>query len=286
MLLMPYIKILRPHQWIKNLFCFVGVFFGGFFTLNYISLSMIAFISFCLASSAVYVLNDLYDAPQDRNHPKKGLRPIASGQISPLNAAILGAFLAIIAIGLSLFGIGYFACSLILMYFIINFLYTLKLKHVVILDVFIISFGFMLRLIIGNSGIGITPSHWVILCTLMLTLFLGFAKRKSELMAIKDKNLTRKVLDDYSPLLLDIFLSITAACSIMCYSLFIILGASYQHIWITVPFVIYGIMYYIHLLISKNSGQDTAKDIFQDKHILITILLFVLSYLFVMFYWK
>lgn len=231
-----YIKLLRPHQWIKNIFCLTGVFFGGIYSLDLIVLSIIAFCSFCCASSAVYVMNDILDVKSDRLHPTKKFRPLASGEISEILAKFIGCILALTALLLAYY-IGFFAILLIIIYLMINVLYSLKFKHVVLVDVFIISTGFMLRLLMGNSGIGIEPSRWIILCTLMITLFLGFAKRKSELMAIKDGVITRRVLNDYSHLMLDIYLSITAACSIICYSLFILIGSKFHHIWITVPFV-------------------------------------------------
>lgn len=278
-----FIKLIRPHQWIKNIFCLAGVFFSMNYSTNEVLLSILGLVSFCLASSSVYVFNDIYDVKSDQLHPNKKSRPIASGQISVFSA-LFCCFLLIATAFIIASNISMLAMVILLLYFTMNILYSLKLKHVVIVDVYIISLGFILRLLMGTSAINIQPSRWIILCTMMVTLFLGFAKRKSELLAVLDGNITRKVLDDYSHLMLDIYLSIMAACTIMCYSIFVILGTNYNNLWITIPFVVFGIMRYLYIMLLKDGGQDTSKDIFNDYLISTSCVFFLVTYALVINY--
>lgn len=279
---MYYIRLIRPHQWLKGVFCFAGVAFGQYYQLSYLILASLGFVAFCMASSSVYVLNDIFDVKSDRAHPKKSDRPIAANKISIKQAVVLWLCLLTGAI-ITAYQISNWAVCLILIYIVFNILYSWRLKHVVIIDVFLISFGFLLRLLIGTSGIGIPNSQWIILCTLMVTLFFGFAKRRAELLMCENNNLDinerRRVLDDYEPKMLDIFIAIFAACSIISYSLFIVLSSKPPKLIYTIVFVTYGIMYYIFKLYKHNSGQDTARD-FKDFHLIGTIILWLACYLY------
>lgn len=273
---------MRPHQWLKGVFCFAGVAFGQYYQWHDIMLASLGFFAFALASSSVYIINDIFDREADRVHPAKCKRPLVTGQISIQQATILWITLLLWAFIL-MHQVSSWAVCLLLMYVGANVLYSWRLKHVVILDVFIISFGFLLRLLVGTTGIGLPNSQWIILCTLMITLFLGFAKRRSELLMCEDNNLSaierRVVLADYEPKVLEIFIAIFAACSLVSYSLFIVLSGKPVKLIYTIVFVAYGIMYYILKLYKHNIGQDTAKD-FQDWHLIITVVLWLSSYLF------
>lgn len=279
---MNEIKLLRPHQWLKGAFCFAGVAFGQHYQEHYILSAFIGFLAFSMAASSTYILNDILDVKSDRMHPIKKNRPIANGSISVLRGIILWLFL-LVGSFIAAFQLSRWAVCIIMMYICINLLYSFKFKHVAILDVFIISFGFLLRLLIGTSGIGIPVSQWIVLCTIMVTLFFGFAKRRSELLMCEINNLDsfsrRKVLDEYEPKMLDIFVSVFAACSILSYSLFIVLSGKPFKLIYTIVFVAYGIMYYIFKIYKHNSGQDTAKD-FKDKHLIISVLLWLCTYLY------
>lgn len=276
-----YLRLMRPHQYIKNFFVFSGIFFSGTINSSNIVKSTVAFCAFCLISSVVYVLNDIYDSEEDRRHPQKCKRPIASGQIS-INCAV---YLLITLTLLSAL-IGYFVSKYMLLflggYLTINILYSLKLKHVVILDVFVISIGFLLRILAGTTGIGIHPSEWLILCGFMLTLFLGFVKRVSELKSVTERApqaiLTRKVLDDYSPIILYIFMAITAGSSIISYSFFCILGQPHHQLVYTVPIVVFCLFRYTYIALEQNFGQDTAHDLIKDSTMFLGILLWLISY--------
>ncbi len=280
----PIIKLIRPHQYIKNGFVLVGPLFAEQWDLLTLGQALLAFVAFCLMASAVYVLNDIMDIEADHAHPVKRSRPLPSGAISmPLAYGLLaGLFIASVAISLT---VSFWVLGCVAVYFAINILYSWRLKHVVILDVFLISSGFMLRILAGTLGLGIEPSAWLLLCGLMLTLFLGFAKRRAELLLLADQDvsqqgMTRRVLDDYSPRVLEQFIAVTAACTILAYGLYtvspqtIALHGS-EHLIYTLPFVIYGIFRYLYLLHGQGRGNDTARDLMQDRHLLITVVLWL-----------
>lgn len=284
------IKLLRPHQYLKNGFVFVGPLFAHQWGTTTLLSATLNFVAFCFMASAVYVLNDMLDLEADREHPVKRQRPLPSGQISLGFAKGLLALLLALAVALAI-SVSYLALAFVVTYFAINVLYSWKLKHVVILDVFIISLGFMLRILSGTLGLAIEPSRWLLLCGLMITLFLGFAKRRAELLVLENsgtsKGLTRRVLDDYSPAMLEQFIGVTAACTILSYGLYTVapetvaLHGSGNLIY-TLPFVIYGIFRYLFLLHHKSRGSDTAKDLLTDRHLLATVFIWVACTLWVL----
>jgi 4-hydroxybenzoate polyprenyltransferase len=273
-----WLKLLRPHQWVKSGFVFVGLLFGhAWQNPAIVTGAVLAAIAFSLAASAVYVGNDLVDRERDRQHPKKCRRPLAAGTIS-LPAAVSAGIACLFA---ALF-IGWLAGPMVFAiigaYLLLNVGYTLGLKHVVLLDVFIISAGFMLRILAGTLGIGIVPSHWLLLCGLMVTLFLGFAKRRAELKAIDgDAAGHRRVLDEYDPALLDKLIGICSAATIVAYSLYTVSPETValhgtHRLFATVPFVIYGIFRYLFLLHRREGGGDPAVELLTDRHLLFACL--------------
>ena len=218
---MDFILLARPHQWIKNLFVFIGLLFGHAWTdPASVWQASLAFVGFCLVSSGVYVFNDLIDRRLDAKHPKKEKRPIACGRVSTVQAIAFSAFL--LSGGLALGAIdSQILLVLLCGYVLINVVYSFWLKHKVLFDVFAIASGFMLRIPAGTIGIGIQPSKWLLLCGMMVTLFLGFTKRRAEVFMLKDDRAPhRPVLEHYSPALLDKMIDITATCVIMSYSLY------------------------------------------------------------------
>lgn len=264
---------MRPHQWVKNAFVFIGLLFGhAWHDPNLVVQVVIAFVAFCLLSSAIYTINDIIDLDQDRNHPKKCKRPLAAGLISISAAFTLATLLGLLGLVLA-----YIASptvlSILLGYALMNIAYSLWLKHVVILDVFIIATGFMLRILAGTLGVGIPPSQWLLLCGLMVTLFLGFTKRRAEIIALTDdKTAHRKVLEHYSPVLLDKMIGITAAGLIMSYSLYTMNPDTIRihgtaNLIYTVPFVMYGVFRYIYLLHHQSRGGDPSHDLVRDPHL-------------------
>lgn len=278
---MKYLRLLRPHQYIKNGFVLIGVVFAGQFARQPLILAGFAFLAFCAIASAVYVLNDILDVEADRQHPTKKNRPLASGEVALPTAWWLAAGLSCFALILAS-QVSLWAFVFVLAYALLNTGYSLHWKHVPVLDVFIISAGFMLRILTGTVGLGIPPSPWLLLCGLMLTLFLGFTKRRAELLALEragvhDRSLTRRVLDQYSPMMIEQYIAISAACTILSYSLYTVSADTVARhgtdaLIYTVPFVGYGIYRYLFLLHQHGKGNDTARDLYADQHLLITVL--------------
>lgn len=276
-MLFELLRLIRPHQWVKNVFVFIGLLFGhAWHDPDLVTQVVLAFVSFCLISSAIYSLNDIIDVEQDRRHPSKCHRPLAAGNL-PIYVAVVVAML----LGTSGLLFAYFVSTVVLgiliAYAVLNIAYSLWLKHVVILDVFIIATGFMLRILIGTVGVGIPPSRWLLLCGLMATLFLGFTKRRAEIIALpEDKVAHRRVLEYYSPVLLDKMIGITATGLIMTYSLYTMSVETIRthgtdNLIYTVPFVVYGVFRYIYLLHHQSLGGDPSHDIMRDPHLLITV---------------
>jgi 4-hydroxybenzoate polyprenyltransferase len=237
---------------------------------------LMAAIAFSLVASGVYIVNDLLDRGRDAHHPQKRHRPLAARTITPGVAVSL--MLVLWSVGLVL---GYLISLRVLLilcaYLLINVGYSLGLKHIVLLDVFLLASGFMLRILAGTTGVGIAPSQWLLLCGLMVALFLGFAKRRAELYASVDGSMgDRKVLASYQPVLLDKLIVITATCVILTYSLYTMNEQTIkvhhtESLIYTVPFVMYAIFRYIYSLHNQSMGSDPALEIFRDYHILTAI---------------
>ena len=274
------LHLMRPLQWVKNGFVLVGLMFGHAWNdPTRVTQALLACAAFCLLASAVYVMNDLIDREADRRHPLKRRRPLASGEVGVPAAVALMAIC--LAGGFALVGLsGSRAVWLFFTYVALNLAYSLGLKHVVVLDVFIIAAGFMLRLLAGTLGIGIAPSQWLLLCGLMLTLFLGFGKRRAELGAMDTSGgeagratAERRVLEHYSPLLLDQMMTVATAGTIVSYSLYTVSPETMAlhgttHLIYTVPLVIYGMFRYLFLLHRRGGGDDPALQLVLDPHLL------------------
>ena len=272
------LKLLRPHQWVKNGFVFIGLLFGD--VSNNWGLRgdvLLAAAGFCLVSSCVYVLNDMFDRKADQAHPLKRRRPLASGAVGMAEALALAVVCATAGLALGAAASAGVAATLIA-YLLLNLAYSAGLKHVAILDVFIIAAGFMLRIFAGTWGVGIAPSQWLLLCGLLLTIFLGFAKRRAELMVSDGDGSNgasqRPVLDEYSPALLDTMMAISAAGVIVSYSLYTVSPDTIElhrtdKLIYTLPFVLYGIFRYIFLL-HRHGGEDPASTLLTDVHMLAT----------------
>jgi len=271
--LSPYLKLLRPYQWVKSGFVFVGLLFGHAWNdPALIADVVLVAAAFSLAASAVYVFNDLADRERDREHPQKRHRPLASGAISVSQALLLGGACIGVALALAA-SVSPTALAIIVGYAALNVGYSLGLKHVVVLDVFIISAGFMLRILAGTLGVDIEPSHWLLLCGMMITLFLGFAKRHAEISALEGgAGSHRKVLEDYDQTLLDQMIGICAGGAIVSYSLYTVSAETVamhgtSALIYTVPFVVYGIFRYLFLLHRRGGGGDPSAALMRDRHL-------------------
>lgn len=273
-----FIQLIRPHQWVKNAFVLVGLLFGQMWNVPELVLAaLFAVAGFACVSSAIYILNDYADREADRSHPTKHNRPLASGRVSPARALVLCCALAFLGGTLALQA-GPWVLAIVSAYAGMNVMYSFALKSWVILDVFIIAAGFLLRILAGTAGIGIEPSKWLLVCSLFLTLFLGFMKRRSELLDKgTDYMIYRKALLQYSPALLDNLIAVTASAAIMSYSLYTMSPETVdlhgtENLIYTIPFVVYGMFRYLYLLYAKSGGADTSRDVFRDKQLLAAVL--------------
>ena len=269
---------LRPHQWTKNLLVFAALLFSLHkVSIHLLGKSLIAFFLFCMVSGCVYIINDFADIKNDRNHPEKRYRPMASGALNPFLGLAFGCGLLIASL-FSAFHFDLWFGSVLLFYFLINVAYSFTLKHVVILDVMIISAGFVLRAIGGSLMIGTPFTPWFLLCTMLLSLFLAISKRRHELYLLQEeKGSHRKVLENYSIELLNQLNTIVTSATIISYSLFTFTsGRTIQLMW-TIPFVIFGIFRYLYLIMMGNKGGTPEKVLVEDKPILITVLLYVIA---------
>lgn len=281
------ISLLRPQQWLKNGFVLIGLIFShGWADPDLVFAVDVGFVAFCLASSAVYVLNDYYDRAADAAHPTKRHRPIASGQVGLPQARALVAILFCGALGLPpAFGEWPVALA-VACYLALNIAYTLCLKHKVLVDVFCVAAGFMLRLACGTYAVGIIPSRWMLLCSFMLTLFLGFAKRRAEIVAVPGGVLalegsTRIVLRHYSAQLLDNLVAITASATLLAYGLYTVDAETAalhgtQHLVLTLPIVTFGVFRYLYLLYKGGSGEEPGRDLLADNQIRMAVLAWVI----------
>jgi len=275
---LDFLRLMRPHQWVKNAFVFLGVLFGHAWRVpDLVLAAVLAAAGFSLVSSAIYIVNDYADRERDRLHPKKRERPLASGRVSGARALAFSALLAC-AGGALAWSAGPAVLAIVAGYAAMNIAYTFALKNIVILDVFIIAAGFLLRILAGTLGIGIPPSKWLLVCGLFLTLFLGFTKRRSELLAVSADYVThRKALLHYNPALLDKMIGVCAAAVLMSYSLYSMSAETVrlhgtENLVYTIPLVAYGIFRYLYLLHAKQAGADTSRDLARDPHMLITVL--------------
>ncbi|MFC0213938.1 decaprenyl-phosphate phosphoribosyltransferase [Paenibacillus chartarius] len=268
-------KQLRPKQWSKNVLVFAALVFSlGTGQPIQITNVIIAFFLFCFVSGCVYILNDFMDREADRQHPEKRHRPMASGQLKPAFALSVGAVLLIGSLVVAFTMHPLFAL-LLAVYFGLNVGYSLKLKHVVILDVMILASGFVLRAIGGALVINVRFTPWFLLCVFVLSLFLAIGKRRHELLLLEhSKGSHRKVLEHYSEPLLDQMSTIVTTCAIISYSLFTFMSGRTIYLMWTIPFVFYGIFRYLYLIHVLGKGGKPDELLFEDKGILTCVVLF------------
>ena len=268
---MHYWRALRPQQWIKNTFVWAGFLFAHAWDDRALAGHVAAaFAAFCMLASAVYIGNDWIDRDVDRAHPLKRNRPIAAGRISPAAAASISIALALAAFALGAWS-GIELIAILAAYLVLNVAYSLALKRIVIIDVIAVSLGFLLRLLAGTLGVGIAPSPWLLMCGLMLTLLLGFGKRRAELAAVATAS-GRAVLTEYSPALLDRLITVCVSGTLISYSLYTIspqtiaLHGSVNLVY-TVPIVTYALFRYLYLLDRQHAAEDPSRLMLTDHHL-------------------
>jgi len=286
MIIVELLKSMRPKQWTKNLLLFAGLIFDKKFTNPNLTLrAFLGFILFCLISGAIYIINDIKDIEEDKFHPIKKKRPIASGKISIPTALTFSITIIILSlISAYLLNVGFGNSALV--YVILILLYSGFLKHIVILDIMIVSIGFVIRAIAGAQVIGIIFSPWLLICTMFLALFLALCKRRYELVVLSDNaNIHRKVLEEYSPLFLDQMISIVTASTVISYALYTITRWEEKRLIYTIPFVLYGIFRYLYLVYKKGEGGSPEILLLKDKSLLLDILLWVAVSIFILIKW-
>jgi 4-hydroxybenzoate polyprenyltransferase len=269
---------LRPRQWLKNLVLFAGILFSkNLFRLDMLSKTTLAFLLFSLLSGAVYLINDIKDRESDRAHPIKAKRPIAGGKLSIKNAAIAAFFLSSFSLITSFLLEPAFAI-VAAAYFLMMVGYSFQLKDAFILDIIIISLGFVLRAVAGAVVIGVPFSSWLLICTIFLALFLALAKRRHEFLFLSEKASShRGHLRSYSPALLDQMIGIAATCSIISYAVYTTSAETVEkfgdYLPLTIPLVLYGILRYLYLVYKKGLGGSPSQILISDKPLLIAIAL-------------
>jgi 4-hydroxybenzoate polyprenyltransferase len=272
------IASMRPKQWTKNSFAFAGLIFSKHFIyVEQILRAVAAFALFSLVSGSVYIINDVVDRDKDKLHPRKSKRPIASGKVKPAEA-VMYAFIVLAAALVLAFMLDFGLFLILASYFVLVCAYSLKLKNVVILDVIIISMGFVLRTVGGAMVIDVKISPWLIVCTTLLALFLALNKRKNELLVLTDKAVGhRKILEQYTPELIDQMLSVVTSTTVMSYSLYTFSAGKSYYMMLTIPFVLYGIFRYQYLAENKDMGGSPELVLLKDKPLLINIALWVIT---------
>lgn len=271
------IRSLRPQQWTKNLFVLAALPFGlKLFDGAAVATAMAAFVVFCALSGVVYIVNDLYDREADRLHPTKRLRPIAAGDLPTRTAAIAALLIAVGALAAASWIGPRFALAAV-GYLALFALYSRWLKHLVIVDVLSIAIGFALRAYAGAAAIAVPVSDWILVCTTLLALFLGLSKRRHEITLLADGAVQhRRILDEYSPYLLDQMIGVVTASTLMAYIIYCTSSDTVERfgtrlLVLTVPFPIYGIMRYLYLVHRKDGGGNPSELLITDRPLLICV---------------
>jgi 4-hydroxybenzoate polyprenyltransferase len=285
--LMGLFGSLRLRQWTKNLLVFAGLLFSGRLTDRTLWLPAVgAFGAFCLLASAVYLLNDLWDREQDRQHPRKCHRPIAAGILPPPVALAAAGFLSLAGLFLAFCGgmrVGYLGAG----YLVLNLAYIIKVKEIPLLDIFSVAMGFVLRAVTGVVAVGVELSPWFVLCTVLLSLLLVLGKRRQELVSLAvGAAAHRMVLGRYSQVFLDQMISIIATATLVSYSLYTFFSEAGRHhslMW-TIPPVLYGLFRYLYLVYEEGRGGEPEEILLHDPGILGSVLLWVLSILVILYF--
>jgi 4-hydroxybenzoate polyprenyltransferase len=277
-----YVRLLRIPQWLKNGFIFAPLVFAGELrNPGGAVVALSAFVSFSLVASAVYILNDCLDREDDRHHPEKRSRPIASGLVSPVAALLLAGSLLVLGLGSAVVMTNAAVVGLESLYLLINAAYSLGLKRVVILDVFAVASGFVIRVLVGAVAVGVAASHWLLLCTLLLALFLGFSKRHGELTLLQQEGMNhRRVLDSYSPALIAQLNMVLCSATVVSYALYTVSPETIakfgtDRLIYTVPFVLYGLFRYLFLVEIKGDGGNPSSLVLRDKSLAVCIALWL-----------
>jgi len=290
------ILLIRPQQWVKNFFVFLPLFFDRhLLDAGYLVPAIVVFFAFSFVASSIYCFNDVWDAELDRLHPKKCKRPVASGKISPAVAyTIMGVLLVFAFVGVAAFfradrqamtGVAAVLAS----YFVLNILYCVKLKQIALIDVFIISVGFVLRVVVGGIAAGIYISHWIILMTFLLALFLAFAKRRDDVVMYEKTGLVaRKNVVRYNVQFMNQVISIVATVTMVCYIMYTVspevverYGSNY--LYLSAIWVLLGILRYLQLTIVDMKSGSPTNVLLCDRFIHFCIVCWILTFVVIIY---
>ncbi len=274
---------IRPEQWTKNLFVFAGLLFGRRLTeAAHVALAVETFLIFCALSAAVYLCNDVLDRESDRHHPLKSSRPIASGALATHTAVAAAMALGVGGIGAAL-AIRPLLAVVATAYVVLLVAYSLRLKHIVIVDVLTIAFGFVLRAVAGAVAVAVPISQWLLVCTTLLALFLALSKRRHELMLLAEGATGhRRALEEYSPYLLDQMVAVVTASTVVAYAFYATSADTAERLGtdrlaLTIPFVLYGIFRYLYLVHQKQAGGSPSALLISDRPLLTCVALWAAS---------
>jgi len=290
-ILIELIKLIRIKHWTKNLFIFLPLFFAGEITsIELFVKAFVVFVAYSFAASSVYIINDLNDAERDRVHPKKKDRPIASGKIKPLTAWITCALLMLASFAISIFITDITFVTLIILYYVVqNILYTFWFKNYAIVDVSIIAVGFILRILVGGCATGIDLSHWIIILTFLLSIFLALGKRRDDIIILQQtNNKLRKSLDGYNLIFIDISMGIAATILIIAYLMYTlspeIIDRFGKYMYVTTFFVFIGILQYLKLTQVNKNSSSPVKLLLSNLFLQLIIIGWIGSFVFLLYF--
>jgi len=288
--LLALFKTMRPHQWTKNVFVFTALVFDRkLFQVEPLARTVSAFVLFCLASSAVYIVNDLADMESDRQHPTKRFRPLAAGELDPRLARAAASVLAVAAVAGS-FSLGWPLGAVLTAYLVLQLAYSFLLKHLVIIDVMTVAAGFVLRVVAGVVTVQVERfSPWLYVCTTLLALFIAINRRRHELVLLAENaGNHRRILNEYTVAFLDEMNGMVTASTVIAYSLYTFSAPnlpSNHAMMLTIPFVLYGIFRYLYLVHVKGEGGAPDELILQDVPLFLTVVLWVIAVVLVLYLW-
>ena len=282
---MNILKILRPHQWVKNTFIFIPLFFGGsLFVMAAWTSSLVAFVAFSFAASAIYSINDIVDVEADKKHPKKCKRPIAAGLVSKRQASLLAIILAIAALALPFLLNNWMLSVVIALYLAMNLCYCIRLKHYAIIDVCLVALGFVMRIVAGGVATDIVLSRWIVMMTFLLTLFLSFAKRRDDVLIMNETGMApRKNTSRYNLTFINQAITITGGVMLVCYIMYtvspeVIERFNSPNLYMTSFFVILGLLRYIQLTVVDERSGEPTRLVLSDRLIQLIIAGWIISF--------
>lgn len=282
---MNILKILRPHQWVKNTFIFIPLFFGGsLFDMADWTSSLVAFVAFSFAASAIYSINDIVDVEADKKHPKKCKRPIAADLVSKRQASLLAIILAIAALALPFLLNNWMLSVVIALYLAMNLCYCIRLKHYAIIDVCLVAMGFVMRIVAGGVATDIVLSRWIVMMTFLLTLFLSFAKRRDDVLIMNETGMApRKNTSRYNLTFINQAITITGGVMLVCYIMYtvspeVIERFNSPNLYMTSFFVILGLLRYIQLTVVDERSGEPTRLVLSDRLIQLIIAGWIISF--------